>query len=81
MIQILPLADIIHKEVLLEDDFTNKFKGWELIEDVDETLRGFNLKRDEGVSLRVFSKQVEYPLDSFYSSSLISNINIFNVWS
>lgn len=36
MIQILPLADIIHEEVLLEDDFNNKFEGWELIEDEDE---------------------------------------------
>ena len=33
MIQILPLASIIHEEVLLEDDFDNKFEGWELIED------------------------------------------------
>ncbi len=36
MIQILPLANIIHEEVLLEDDFNNKFEGWELIEDEDE---------------------------------------------
>jgi hypothetical protein len=36
MIQILPLADIMHEEVLLEDDFTSKFEGWELIEDEEE---------------------------------------------
>ena len=36
MIQILPLANIIHDEILLEDDFNNKFEGWELIEDEDE---------------------------------------------
>ena len=36
MIQILPLADIMHEEVLLEDDFASKFEGWELIEDEDE---------------------------------------------
>ena len=36
MIQILPLADIMHEEVLLEDDFTSKFEGWELIEDDEE---------------------------------------------
>ncbi len=36
MIQILPLANIIHEEVLLEEDFNNKFEGWELIEDEDE---------------------------------------------
>ena len=36
MIQILPLANIIHEEVLLEDDFNNKFEGWEIIEDEDE---------------------------------------------
>ncbi len=36
MIQILPLANILHEEVLLEDDFDNKFEGWELIEDEGE---------------------------------------------
>jgi hypothetical protein len=36
MIQILPLAKIIHEEIVLEDDFNNKFEGWELIEDEDE---------------------------------------------
>lgn len=36
MIQILPLADIMHEEVLLEDDFTSKFEGWEIIEDEEE---------------------------------------------
>ena len=36
MIQILPLADIMHEEVLLEDDFASKFEGWELIEDDEE---------------------------------------------
>jgi hypothetical protein len=36
MIQILPLANILHEEVLLEDDFNNKFEGWEIIEDEDE---------------------------------------------
>ena len=36
MIQILPLADIMHEEVLLEDDFASKFEGWELIEDEEE---------------------------------------------
>lgn len=36
MIQILTLANILHEEVLLEDDFNNKFEGWEIIEDEDE---------------------------------------------
>ena len=36
MIQILPLADIMHEEVLLEDDFSSKFEGWEIIEDNEE---------------------------------------------
>jgi len=36
MIQILPLANILHEEVLLEDDFNNKFEGWEIVEDEDE---------------------------------------------
>ena len=36
MIQILPLADMMHEEVLLEDDFASKFEGWELIEDEEE---------------------------------------------
>jgi hypothetical protein len=36
MIQILPLASIIHEEDLLEDDFNIRFEGWELIEDEDE---------------------------------------------
>jgi hypothetical protein len=36
MIQILPVAKILHEEILLEDDFNNKFEGWELIEDEDE---------------------------------------------
>ena len=35
MIKILPLADIMHEDVLLEDDFSSKFEGWELIEDGD----------------------------------------------
>lgn len=36
MIQILPIADIMHEEMLLEDDFGSKFEGWELIEDEEE---------------------------------------------
>jgi hypothetical protein len=36
MIQILPLAQVIHDEVVLEDDFNSKFEGWELIEDEQE---------------------------------------------
>ena len=36
MIQILPLAKIIHEDVVLEDDFNSKFEGWELIEDEEE---------------------------------------------
>ncbi len=36
MIQILALANILHEEVLLEDDFNNKFEDWEIIEDEDE---------------------------------------------
>jgi len=36
MIQILPLANILHEEVLLEDDFNNKFEGWKIVEDEDE---------------------------------------------
>jgi len=36
MIQILPLANILHEEVLLEDDFNNKFEGWEIEEDEDK---------------------------------------------
>ena len=32
MIQILPLADIMHEEVLVEDGFASKFGGCELIE-------------------------------------------------
>ena len=36
MIQILAVADILHQEVVLEDNFDSKFEGWELIEDEDE---------------------------------------------
>lgn len=36
MIQILPVAKILHEEILLEDDFINKFEGWELIDNEDE---------------------------------------------
>lgn len=36
MIQILPLANIIHQETILEDDFNSKYEGWELIENEDE---------------------------------------------
>ena len=36
MIQILAVADILHQEVVLEDNFESKFEGWELIEDEDE---------------------------------------------
>jgi hypothetical protein len=36
MIQILPLAKIIHKDIVLEDDFNSKFEGWELVEYEDE---------------------------------------------
>jgi len=36
MIQILPLADIIHEEVLLEDDFNNSFEGWEQVDRDEE---------------------------------------------
>ena len=33
MIQILPLANILYEETMLEDDFRNHTEGWELIED------------------------------------------------
>lgn len=36
MIQILPLAKVLHEEVVLEDDFNSKFEGWELVEDEQE---------------------------------------------
>ena len=36
MIQILPLANILQEEMLLEDDFKSKFEGREIIEDEDK---------------------------------------------
>lgn len=36
MIYILPIADALHKESLLEDDFISDFEGWEIISDEDE---------------------------------------------
>ena len=36
MIQILPLANILYEETMLEDDFRNHTEGWELIEDEQE---------------------------------------------
>jgi hypothetical protein len=36
MIQILPLAKVLHSDVVLEDDFTSRFEGWELVNNEDE---------------------------------------------
>ena len=36
MIQIMPFADIMHEEVLLEDDFNNKFECCYIVEDKEE---------------------------------------------
>lgn len=36
MIQILPLAKVLHQETVLEDDFNSKYEGWELTENEDE---------------------------------------------
>lgn len=36
MIQILPIANVIHQETVLKDNFESKFERWELIEDEDE---------------------------------------------
>lgn len=36
MIFNLPIADIQHKDIIFEDDFSNNVAGWETIEDEDE---------------------------------------------
>lgn len=36
MIQILAVADILHQEVVLEDNFDSGFEGWEIIENEEE---------------------------------------------
>ena len=36
MIYTLPIADVLHKEALLEDDFNSDYEGWEIITDEDE---------------------------------------------
>jgi len=36
MIYNLPVASILHEEVLLEDDFNSELEGWEIISDEDE---------------------------------------------
>ena len=36
MIFSLPIADILHSEILLQDDFTTNIRGWEITEDEEE---------------------------------------------
>ena len=36
MLQILPLVIILQEELLLENDFNNKFEGYEIGDDEDE---------------------------------------------
>jgi hypothetical protein len=36
MIQILPLANVLHEEIVLEDDFNSHHEGWEIIKDEEE---------------------------------------------
>lgn len=36
MIQILPLANVLHEEIVLEDDFNSQHEGWEIIKDEEE---------------------------------------------
>ena len=36
MIYTLPVADVLLKETLLDDDFNSNYEGWEMIADEDE---------------------------------------------
>ncbi len=36
MVQILPLENILHEEVVLENDFNSQYEGWEVVKDEDE---------------------------------------------
>jgi hypothetical protein len=35
MIYNLPVADILHEEIVLESDFNSNYEGWELTENED----------------------------------------------
>ncbi len=36
MIYNLPIADVLHQETLLSDDFNSNFEGWEIVDNEDE---------------------------------------------
>ena len=36
MIYTIPVADVLHKETLLEDNFISNFEGWEIVDNEDE---------------------------------------------
>ena len=35
MILTLPIADVLHKETILEDHFNSLFDGWEIVDNED----------------------------------------------
>ena len=36
MIYNLPIADVLHQETLLSDNFNSNFEGWEIVDNEDE---------------------------------------------